>query len=366
MSRATLSAAGKQKERMLDTALLDVKPYDRQYYEERLRPFLPERFIDCHSHIWLKEFHHQGSMRAGSQNWPRLVAADNSMEDLNETNRLLFPQNTVVPVVYGDPMITIDRQRNNRYVAQKARECSSAALYLSHPSQSVEELEREVLADPIFKGLKVYLQFSPDYIPADEIRIYDFLPKEHLALANKHKWVVQLHIARPRRLADPVNYCQLLEIEQNYPDLQLLVAHLGRAYANQDVGQALEYLKHTEKTVWDFTANTNDWVIEQVLNYFGPDRLIYGSDFPIFRMRARRVVENGVYINEIPQGLFPKEAVCGDAHMREIPYPEAEKITFFIYEEINACRLACERLGLGRQDAEKIFYANSARIFGIR
>ena len=51
--------------------------------------------------------------------------------------------------------------------------------------------------------------------------------------------------------------------------------------------------------------------------------------------------------------------------MREIPYPEADKITFFIYEEINACRKACERLGLGKADVEKIFWSNSARIFGV-
>ena len=30
-------------------ALLDVKPYDKQYYEEILKPFLPEKFIDCHT-----------------------------------------------------------------------------------------------------------------------------------------------------------------------------------------------------------------------------------------------------------------------------------------------------------------------------
>ena len=348
-------------------ALLDVKPYDKQYYEEILKPFLPKRFIDCHAHVWLPEHNPVDRIRDGSQNWPRLVAKNaNSVEELNETNRLLFPDNQVVSALYGDCAVSIDRKACNAYVAQKAIENQFPALYLCHPGQSAEELERDILANPVFKGIKVYLQFAPGYIPADEIRIYDFLTKEHLAVCDKHGWVVQLHIARPKRLADPVNYIQLLEIEQNYPNLQLIVAHLGRAYANEDIGDALDYLKNTEKTVWDFTANTNDWVMEQVLTRFGPERFIYGSDFPIFRMKSRRTVENGIYINEVPQGQFPAEALRGDVHMREIPFPEAEKITFFIYEEINACRLACQRLGLGSEDVEKIFWSNSARVFGVK
>ena len=52
--------------------------------------------------------------------------------------------------------------------------------------------------------------------------------------------------------------------------------------------------------------------------------------------------------------------------MREIAYPEAEKISFFIYEEINACRKACERLGLTKEDVKKIFWSNSARIFDLK
>ena len=347
-------------------ALLDVKPYDKAYYETVLKPFLPKTFIDCHAHVWLKEFHKQEEARDGSQLWPRMVAEENSIEDLNETNRLLFPDNKVISVVYSDAMSTIDLSRSNPYVAKSAVDNGFPALYLAHPSQSAEELEQIMLANPVYKGLKVYLQFAPSYIPADEIRIYDFLTHEHLALANKHRWVVQLHIARPKRLADPVNYIQLLEIEQKYPDLQLLVAHLGRAYADEDLGDALEYLKHTEKTVWDFTANTNDYVMEKVLEYFGSSRLIYGTDFPIFRMKARRTVENGFYINEVPKGAFPLSAIESDKHMREIDFPEAEKITFFIYEEINACRMACQRLGLGKADVEKIFYSNSARIFDVK
>ena len=330
-------------------ALLDVKPYDKQYYEEILKPFLPEKFIDCHTHVWLMEHDPHKTLRSGTQNWPGLVAKENSIEDLNETNRLLFPDNKVISVLYGDCAVSIDRKAVNSYVAEKAIDNGYPALYLCHPDTPAEELERIILENPVFKGIKVYLQFAPAYLPADEIRIYDFLTKEHLAVCDKHGWVVQLHIARPKRLADPVNYIQLLEIEQNYPNLQLIVAHLGRAYANEDIGDALDYLKNTEKTVWDFTANTNDWVMEQVLQRFGSDRFIYGSDFPIFRMKSRRTVENGVYINEIPQGQFPYEAIKGDSHMREIPFPEAERITFFIYEEMNACRLACQRMGLGKK-----------------
>ena len=346
-------------------ALLNVTPYDKHYYETVLKPFLPKRFIDCHTHVWLEEFLTGGQKRSGSQSWPGLVAKDNSVEDLLETNRLLFPDNEVTSVLYGDPVLTMDLARNNAYVARKAEQLNFPALYLSHPNQTPEELEEAVLSNPVFRGIKVYLQFAPSYIPDDEIRIYDFLPKEHLALCNKHGWVAQLHIARSGRLGDPVNYHQILEIEENYPDMQLILAHLGRAYADEDVGNALDYLKDMKKTMWDFTANTNEHVIRRVLETYGSDHLMYGSDFPIFRMKARRVVENAVYINEVPKGEFPHEALAGDKHMREIDYPEAEKITFFIYEEMNACREACRRLGLGKDDVEKIFFSNAARVFGV-
>ncbi len=346
-------------------ALLNVLPYDRQFYEEHLRDFLPKTFIDCHTHIWLDEQNHFcEDTAARSCAWPNMVAKDNSVEDLQETNRLLFPENEVISVLYGQPMVTIDLQKNNAYVAQSAEKNNYPALYISHPSQSPESVERAVLKNPCFKGLKVYLQFAPSYIPSNEIRIYDFLPHEHLALADKYGWVVQLHIARPRRLADPVNYIQLLEVEEKYPNIKLIVAHLGRAYADEDLGDALEYLKNSQKTIWDFTANTNQQVMEKVLELYGPDRFIYGTDFPIFRMKARRTVENGFYINEIPKGSLGD--VSADPHMREIPYPEAEKITFFIYEEILSCKNACKTLGLGKEDVQKIFCDNSKALFDIR
>ena len=195
-------------------SLLDVKPYDSWFYEEHLKDFLPDTFIDCHTHIWKDEFcKFQDSMHR-SCDWPSMVAKDNPVEDLCETNRLLFPNNRVISVLYGYPVDNIKLDENNDYTARCAVANDFPALYISHPSQSAEEVEQAVLANPCFKGLKVYLEFAPAYIPNSEIRIYDFLPHAHLALADKHGWVVQLHIARPKRLADPVNYVQLLEIEQ--------------------------------------------------------------------------------------------------------------------------------------------------------
>ncbi len=345
-------------------ALFDVNAYDKQFYEENLKDFLPNTFIDCHTHIWLDKFETGVDTVKRGCAWPRMVAPDNSVEDLNETNALLFPDKKVVSVLYAMPRITMDVKKNNDYVIESANKYNFPALYLSHPSQSAEEVEQAVLSNPCFKGLKVYLQYAPKYIPNDEIRIYDFLPHEHLALADKHGWVVQLHIARPKRLADPVNYHQILEIEQKYPNIKFIIAHLGRAYANEDLGDALDFLKSSEKTIWDFTANTNSYVMEKVLEQFGPDRFIYGTDFPIFRMKARRTVENGFYINEIPKGSLGD--VSTDSHMREIDYPEAEKITFFIYEEIMSCKSACEKLGLGKDEVNKIFYENSAKLFEIK
>ncbi len=344
-------------------SLLNVTPVDKAFYEKELRPWLPKRIIDCHTHIWLKEHVTGVDDALRSCAWPQMVAEDNSIEDLNETNRLLFPDNEVIPVLYSHAIVTVDLSQSNPYVRQSAARFGYPSLYLAHPGEPAEQVERNVIEGG-FSGLKVYLEFAPSYLPKNEIRVFDFLTHEHLALCNRHGWVVQLHIPRPRRLADPVNYYQMLEIEEKYPDLQLLIAHLGRAYADEDIGDALEALKDTKRMVWDFTANTNQNVMERILAAFGPERVIYGSDFPIFRMKARRVVENGYYINEIPKGSLGD--VSTDPHMREIDGADGESITFFIYEEIASCIRAANRLGLSKADLEKIFFGNSARIFGVK
>jgi predicted TIM-barrel fold metal-dependent hydrolase len=170
-----------------------------------------------------------------------------------------------------------------------------------------------------------------------------------------------LHIPRNGRLRDPKNLEQMLEIEKRYPNVKLIIAHVGRAYCNEDVGNAFEVLAETKKMMFDFCANTNRWVFEQLIRAVGPKRILFGSDLPILRMRTRRICENGNYVNLVPKGLYGD--VSNDSHLREVDGEEAEILTFFMYEEIDAFRLAAETMNLSRKDIEDIFYNNAQNLF---
>ena len=51
-----------------------------------------------------------------------------------------------------------------------------------------------------------------------------------------------------------------------------------------------------------------------------------------------------------------------DSHLREVSPEEAEKITFFAYEELLSFKRAAKTLGLSREDIEDIMYNNAANL----
>jgi hypothetical protein len=287
------------------------------------------------------------------------VAEDNPLEDLLQTYTLMLPEQQVTPLVFGWPERDADLEQTNAYAGRVARERGLPALLVTTPDWPAAELECRVEADG-FLGLKPYLDQAPAHIPMRDITIYDFLPPHHLQVADAHGWIVLLHIPRPARLKDPLNLQHLLEIESRYPRIQLVIAHIGRAYCPEDVGDAFDLLHTTQRMVFDFSANTNAWVMEQALRAFGPQRLVFGSDLPIVRMRMRRICEGGAYINLVPPGLYGPAG--DDPHMREVAPQEGERLSFFLYEELLAFRHAAEACGLSPADIEDVFYNNAARL----
>lgn len=338
---------------------LEIKAVDREFYVSRLRDWLPERIFDIHTHLWRQP---RGAALPRPTDrgvaWPSRVASENPAEHLLATYHLLFPGKQVTPLVFATSS-GVDLARANNYVARQARRHGFPALIYSHPEWSAHQLEERIAAQD-FLGAKSYLSLAKAYLPGQEIRIYDFFPPTQLEVLNRRSGILMLHIPRSGRLGDAVNLAQLLEIEERYPSLQVIVAHVGRAYCLEHLAQSFKVLAKTKRLCFDISANSNAEVFRRLIAAVGPQRILFGSDLPISRMRTRRICEGGNYVNLVPRGLYGP--VLGDKHLRAVSGVVARQLTFFLYEELDAFRQAALDLKLSSVDIGDVFYNNASRL----
>lgn len=331
--------------------------YDLRVYNEELRDFLPDKIVDSHAHIWRVE--DDGYDRSKfPRKWTNRVAGECPIEDLLSSYESLFEGKKVIPVIFGNSVVRA--LEHNEYVKTVIAKYGFPALYWTRYDMTDEFLEEAVISGG-FSGLKPYLGGCRQGVVPAEADIYDFLPKNHLKLADKYGWKVVLHLSKSKRLRDENNINQLLDIEQTYPNVKLIVAHVGRAYANEDVGNAFERLKDTQNMMFDFSANTNSTVITSCIETVGVKRVMFGTDLPIAKMKMKRVVEDGNYINIIPRKLYGD--VSNDSHMRET---DDKNITNFTYEILRAFKRSATDLGLSKEDIKDIMSGNACKLYNIK
>lgn len=328
--------------------------YDKKIYEEKLKDFLPEKFIDVHTHVYPASV----MKNREPDYWPDRVALENPIEDLRQTYVDMFPDKKVIPVIFGNPKGDIGE--GNDYCSLVSRIEKLPALYLTHYNMSGEQLEENVIKGG-FMGLKPYFCNARIEVDPSDADIFDFLPTEHLRVADKYGWVIMLHISKKARLRDKRNIKQLMEIEQKYPNVKLIVAHIGRAYCEEDIGNAFDTLGKSEKMMFDFTANTLSAAMERCINAVGVKRIMFGSDLPITKMKMYRITENGNYVNVVPRGAYGDLTTA--AHMRET---DEKNITCFMYEELLAFKNCAERLSLSKSDVNDIMRYNAEKVFNVK
>jgi len=316
-------------------------------YNEEIRNFIPARILDFHVHVFDED-----TLREEDPGFPLPGTRIRSytIQELRVDMENIYPGKECFEVVFGFPDLTYDSDVNNRYVAQNSDHRRIFPFRLLRPDEDVVKVEEE-LVNMGFLGVKPYLNYVAGK-PSDEVEIHDMLPAALMEVIDRLGLMVMLHIPRKERLADPKNELQIVELATRYPNAQIILAHIGRAYYLRNIVGHLERIRTLENVYCD-TAMVNHWeVLEYLFQNFDLGRILYATDLPIAVCGGKSIEINNqyTYVTSKPWYLS-----ISDDHGKLV-------FTSFIYEQVRAIRKAVERLQLHGTFLEDLFFNNGYRL----
>jgi len=331
---------------------------DRAFWAKHLEGWVPRRLIDAHMHVSNPDFRLKPmTEERRHQFWVAEVTRPMRADLADRCQRIVFPDRELSCVALGSPHLDFDIEANNEYLRTECVGLGWHALPVMRPQWSGERVEAE-LAKPGVVGLKPYYTLiSHDPSTRDkhlEADIFDYLPHHALEVLDARGAWLTLHVPKADRLPHPRNLAQVQEIRRRYPHIVLVLAHLGRCYTEPHAREGLPPLAGDPGLVFDISAVLNPAVLRLAFELLGPERLLYGTDNPVFYMRGRRQWEGRRYINRTNH----------DFHFntqREAPEIEAT-YTLYIYEALRTIKGVCEELDWGRDQVEAIFGDNARRL----
>ncbi|MGA2866593.1 MAG: amidohydrolase family protein [Verrucomicrobiota bacterium] len=332
---------------------------DRAFWDEHLEQWLPRRLIDAHLHVARAADRLAPMTEARrKQYWVNEVCEPIDAPTAERCCRTVFPNRELSCLAFGMPDLDFDLDAGNAYLEQECPKRGWHSLAVIQPQWSPDKIAA-LLRAPGVIGVKPYyalLSLNRETRDAHlEASIFDFLPHRQLEVVNDgHGWVT-LHVPKAARLGHPDNLREIRELRRRYPNIALVIAHLGRCYTEPQALEALPQFAEDPGLFFDTSAVLNPACHRLALQHLGPQRLIYGSDNPVLYMRGRRQYSGRSYINRVSHPFHFNQ-------QREAPEVEA-RYTLFMYEDLCAIKQACEELGVtGRKEIESIFHDNAARL----
>jgi uncharacterized protein len=331
---------------------------DRAFWREQLEDWLPTEIFDAHTHVNEPRFRLETmTEQKRRQYWVNEVCEPIGAAEAQRCQELVLPQRKVSCLAFGYPLLEYDIEGSNASLQEECVRRNWYRLAVVRPQWSADRVAVE-LDLPNTLGVKVYYALIDDDPSTRdkhlEASTFDFLPHHQLELLDDRRAWVTLHVPKADRLGHPGNIAEIQQIRRQYPHIVLVIAHLGRCYTLPHALEAFPHFADDAGLFFDSSAVLNPEVHRLALETFGPDRILYGSDNPIFYMRGRRQFHDRIYINRTDHPFFFNRD-------REPPDVEAG-YTLYMYENLLAIRKACEQLGLDRGEVKSIFFKNAYRL----
>jgi glutamate-1-semialdehyde 2,1-aminomutase len=320
---------------------------DRELFERDLESFVPPRVFDAHAHLYELR-HFGGAPPPACARGP----ASAGWEIYRSRTGQITPGRGVSALFFGFPDPATDVAEANAFVAREARlDLFSRAQMLVRPEMD-PEFVRETVRREKFVGLKPYHVYAVSR-PTFEAEIASYLPEAHVRIAHEEGLTITLHLVRSRAMSDPANQGAIRRYAERYPGARWILAHAARGFNVHHTARGIEALRGLRNVWCDTSAVTECGAFEAIVRAFGPDRLLYGSDFPISHLRGRCVTVGDSFL-----WLSAANTDFGAAYAEVRP-------TLVGIESLRALKLACLNLALTDSRVEDLFWGNAASLLGL-
>ena len=254
-------------------------------------PIIDSPIIDSHSHAWAT--------------WPYKPPVPDP-ETRGRAEQLLYEMDVCSVAQAVLVSANIDHNpENNVYVAAQVRryperlhqfadvDCAWSATY--HTPGAAERLRNAAARYPL-KGFTHYLRADDDgsWLYTDEGSAF-------FTAAAELKLIASISCA-------PHQQAALRKVAERFPDLPILVHHLGHPQVGHDeqLEEVLASARHPNiylklsgfyytvaDTAWDFPYHSTHDLVRALYDGFGGERLCWGSDYPVVRgfMTYRQALE---------------------------------------------------------------------------
>ncbi|MDD3840869.1 MAG: aminotransferase class III-fold pyridoxal phosphate-dependent enzyme, partial [Clostridia bacterium] len=246
-----------------------------------------------------------------------------------------------------------DVQKCNDYLIEQLKgQTTSKGLILISPHMTRKEAEK-YLENSQIVGLKPYHLLS-DKKPTNQADISEYLPDWAWGLADEYEAIIMLHLVKDGALSDVKNQKEIMDKCKKYPNMKLVLAHGGRGFNFYNTIKGIKSLSGLQNVWFDVSGICESESITAILNEFGPQKLMWGSDFPISQIRGRCVtVGDGFAWLQKDTVNWEFSSIGGN------PNPILVGI-----ESLRALKQACEQFCANEQDIQDIFCSNGMRLLG--
>ena len=309
---------------------------------------LPKRFFDIHMHVGCPD--HVDPLPSFLDDPPKLFDLETWSDCLGTilgTERLSGALLTPYPSQKGDV------GKANQFVIDSL---SSPLKGLFRTTFLVSPHSNRCEVESLIETNKKVVGFKPYHLLARgsstfESDIDEFIPEWSWKLADELGLLFILHLVKKHALSDKDNLRYIIEHCSKYPNAKLILAHAARGFNPNNTLKALPKLTGLNNVWFDSSAICESEALAAIIEHFGCEKLMWGSDFPISFIRGRCVsIGTGfAWITTTDNPSLTGEVLCGNPVQVGL-------------ESLRALLNACGMKPLSLDETDRIFHSNASSL----